>query len=241
MSTRSRVALTTLGWLAAALFVPLTLRGQVATESVVVQIPVGSFTPASSDETYGVDALSNARYATGPSPGISLTALVSGVTIPNGAVLDRIDFEVYDNDPDHRILAELFTCPALAPCNLPVEVSTDVQPGWTNLTISPIGYAIDNANYSYPIQVVLSVDSGLQLLRRAVVYYHLQVSPPPATATFLDVPMDSPYFQFVEALAASGITAGCGGGNFCPNNPVTRAQMAVFLTKALGLYWAPGQ
>jgi hypothetical protein len=28
-----------------------------------------------------------------------------------------------------------------------------------------------------------------------------------------------------------GITSGCGSGNFCPGNPVTRAQMAVFLLK----------
>jgi len=38
-------------------------------------------------------------------------------------------------------------------------------------------------------------------------------------------------------LAASGVTAGCGGGNFCPDAPVTRAQMATFLSRALGLYW----
>jgi len=69
------------------------------------------------------------------------------------------------------------------------------------------------------------------------VYYRLQVSPPPATATFNDVPVGNPYFQFVEALAASGVTAGCGGGNFCPDAPVTRAQMATFLARALGLYW----
>ena len=31
---------------------------------------------------------------------------------------------------------------------------------------------------------------------------------------------------------AEGITGGCGGGNYCPDNPVTRAQMAVFLLKA---------
>ncbi len=30
-----------------------------------------------------------------------------------------------------------------------------------------------------------------------------------------------------------GITGGCGNGNYCPNNPVTRQQMAVFLLKAL--------
>ena len=69
----------------------------------------------------------------------------------------------------------------------------------------------------------------------ASVDYELQVSPAPATATFGDVPTDHPFFQFVEALAASGITAGCGGGNFCPDQPLTRGQMAVFLSKALGL------
>ena len=33
-------------------------------------------------------------------------------------------------------------------------------------------------------------------------------------------------------LAAEGITAGCGGGKFCPGTAVTRDQMAVFLLKA---------
>jgi hypothetical protein len=51
------------------------------------------------------------------------------------------------------------------------------------------------------------------------------------------VPTNHPFFQFVEALAASGITAGCGNGNFCPDAPLTRGQIAVFLSKALGLHW----
>ena len=69
------------------------------------------------------------------------------------------------------------------------------------------------------------------------VRYRLQVSPPPEAATFGDVPTSHPFFQFVEALASSGITAGCGNGNFCPDQPLTRGQMAVFLSKALGLHW----
>ena len=44
-------------------------------------------------------------------------------------------------------------------------------------------------------------------------------------------------FPYIEALVASGITAGCGGGNYCPNAGLTRRQMAVFLAKALGLHW----
>lgn len=39
----------------------------------------------------------------------------------------------------------------------------------------------------------------------------------------------------VEALAREGITRGCGGDRFCPDDPVTRGQMAAFLVRALGL------
>jgi hypothetical protein len=67
--------------------------------------------------------------------------------------------------------------------------------------------------------------------------YQREVSPAPATPTFADVPASDSGFQFIEALAASGITGGCGNGNFCPNANVTRRQMAVFLAKALGLHW----
>jgi hypothetical protein len=37
---------------------------------------------------------------------------------------------------------------------------------------------------------------------------------------------------WIKQLAADGITGGCGNGNYCPESPVTRAQMAVFLLKA---------
>ena len=59
-------------------------------------------------------------------------------------------------------------------------------------------------------------------------------APPPATGTvFADVPADRFAAAWIEDLAARGITGGCGGGNYCPDGPVTRAQMAVFLLKAL--------
>jgi Glycoside hydrolase family 44/S-layer homology domain len=59
-------------------------------------------------------------------------------------------------------------------------------------------------------------------------------APPPATgAAFGDVPASAFAAAWIEDLAARGITGGCGGGNFCPDATVTRAQMAVFLLKAL--------
>ncbi len=59
--------------------------------------------------------------------------------------------------------------------------------------------------------------------------------PPPATGVFGDVPIGSFADGFIEQLAAEGITGGCGGGNFCPSDPITRAQMAVFLVRTFGL------
>ena len=56
--------------------------------------------------------------------------------------------------------------------------------------------------------------------------------PPPCVGTFPDVPCSSTFAPWIEALAASGITGGCGGGLYCPTNAVTRQQMAVFLLKA---------
>ncbi|MBK8824492.1 MAG: S-layer homology domain-containing protein [Anaerolineales bacterium] len=41
--------------------------------------------------------------------------------------------------------------------------------------------------------------------------------------------------SFYQAVAADGITSGCGNGNYCPDAEVTRAQMAVFLVKAFNL------
>jgi hypothetical protein len=57
-------------------------------------------------------------------------------------------------------------------------------------------------------------------------------APPACTGVFADVACPSGFaVDWIEGLAAEGITGGCGGGNYCPNNPVTRAQMAVFLLK----------
>jgi hypothetical protein len=55
-------------------------------------------------------------------------------------------------------------------------------------------------------------------------------TPPSCTSpSFSDVPCSSPFARWIEELVLRGITAGCGGGNFCPANSVTRGEMAVFL------------
>ena len=51
-------------------------------------------------------------------------------------------------------------------------------------------------------------------------------------ATFEDVPADAPYADAVAAIADLGVTTGCTATSFCPDQTVTRAQMASFLVRA---------
>jgi len=60
-------------------------------------------------------------------------------------------------------------------------------------------------------------------------------TPPACQGVFGDVACPSLFADWIEQLAAEGVTAGCGGGNYCPAVPQTRAQMAVFLTRTFGL------
>jgi hypothetical protein len=51
-------------------------------------------------------------------------------------------------------------------------------------------------------------------------------------ADFLDVPQADPFHGYVETIFRDGVTAGCSGGNYCRDDAVSRAQMAVFLLKS---------
>ena len=102
----------------------------------------------------------------------------------------------------------------------------------------------DTRNCSYSVRVIFAAGRRGVRRRRArgpETPDRLDASglPAPATATFNDVSTSHPFFQFVEALAKSGITGGCSAAPplFCPDQPLTRAQMAAFLAKGLGLQW----
>jgi hypothetical protein len=55
-----------------------------------------------------------------------------------------------------------------------------------------------------------------------------------ASHQFGDVPDSNTFHNSIDAVADSGITAGCGGGNYCPKGNVTREQMAGYLVRGLG-------
>lgn len=172
------------------------------------------------------------------------TRLQGPVDLPGGALLTYLELNSCDADPAADMTLKLYDLSTLNVNNSTLAtISTSGSAGCANLPVdlAPLNYTVDNKAHRLLMEVSSSTDpeQGCLLnLRGAVIGYKLQVSPGPATATFNDVATSHPFFQFVEALAASGITVGCGSGNYCPDNPMTRGQMAVFLAKALGLNWS---
>jgi hypothetical protein len=167
---------------------------------------------------------------------------------PNGAMLDRVSWWWLDSDPADSQRMEVWeTCLPTQAAGQPVHTLLGTQdtpvgaPG-AGFTGIDIGLTADTKNCMYFARVALTLTPncvGPSLTTYKVrAEWRRQVSPAPALATFPnDVPTGHPLFRFVEALAASGVTGGCGGGTYCPDAPITRGQMAVFLAAALGLQW----
>jgi hypothetical protein len=62
----------------------------------------------------------------------------------------------------------------------------------------------------------------------------------PGQEMFADVPASSQFCRWVQELARRGVVAGCGGGNYCPSQGVSRQQLAVYLLATLeGTAYAP--
>jgi hypothetical protein len=154
--------------------------------------------------------------------------------LPAGALVTSATLYYYDDSGTDPSIGLYGGVPGTKSAGL-MSLSPPAFNGGNNVVtfLAAPPFTIDNTS-AYVVLAILSAGHRIQGIRFD---YKLQVSPAPATATFNDVPTSHPFFQFVEALAASGITAGCGGGKFCPDQPLTRGQMAVFLSKALGLYF----
>ena len=184
-------------------------------------------------------ALSNLQYF-----------FVAPLRLPTGALVDGYTVIYEDSDADKDLSFALYrhwvgslgsTGTAQIGTTFTSSGSPGVRSTWVDLDPDlTIDYYLSFSftTQSYVLHYITDLSDNLRF-RGVIVQWKRQVSPAPATATFVDVPLGSFGFKHVEALAASGITAGCGGGNFCPTNTLTRVEMAVFLAKALGLHWSP--
>ncbi len=215
---------------------------------VAVNIPGIAFQPQW-DGQFGHFGNGSIHKAAGGANGAFLHA---GVVLPEGALIDGYTATVYDSSATENLSLELYRCAGNPndACTELGDLETSGSAGWevmyTDLPSGDHTYrtwdwgTTDPVFYRFYLELssLDGMDSSLRF-KGVILWYKNQVSPSPATATFTDVPTGHPFFQHVEALAASGITAGCGANTFCPDAPLTRGQMAVFLAKALGLHWVP--
>lgn len=198
-----------------------------------------AFSPIQNDVTWGTSFVDNnvVIYHSGGS-----TLRETTFNVPNGSLIEEVGMRFCDSTPTSSFgsLLRIEDSSGAPNQSIPLVSSTPEEaPGcvYRSVTLSP-SIEVDNATKVYSLEIFLDPTANSNIaFGHARVRYRLQVSPAPQTATFGDVPVDHQFFRFVEALAAAGITGGCGGGNFCPNNPVTRGQMAAFLSIALGLHF----
>lgn len=54
-----------------------------------------------------------------------------------------------------------------------------------------------------------------------------------SSAPFSDVAANHPYCAWIQQLKDDQVSSGCGGGKFCPDQPVTRAQISMLLERAM--------
>ncbi len=161
--------------------------------------------------------------------------LYAGVALPSGSRITGLEIAGCDSGAG-ALSARLFRCldPDFTCTPIAAIVASDTPAcGYSSVPVT--NATVDNFAYSYAVEVQMGASQSFRAVR---VFHRRQVSPAPATATFADVPTTDSRFRFVEALVAAGITGGCGGGGYCPDTPVTRGQMAVFLAVGLGLFWA---
>ena len=182
--------------------------------------------------------------------------------VPVGASVEQVCIEAFDND-DIEALQFLLVGAEAGSAGNPTPAAVALasattgaapMPGFVTLCAAPSGpfnfplsvRTVGNINgtgsdttihYYLLFNVPRTNVANAVMVGPAIVNWRRAVSPAPATATFTDVPTTHAFFRFVEAFSRAGITGGCGGGLYCPDDPVTRGQMATFLAVAMGLHF----
>ena len=221
----------------------------VATEagariSATATDPAGNTSEFSQRIVFAMTSATSGPAAGGTAIAVSGTDFASPTTMTIGGIATPVTFV-----NDHALQS---TSPALGPgsVNDLVVTTPDATTGtlpkaWvadfldvpgiqqfhsfvTTLVSNGITAGVGGGNYGVDAPTLRQQMAVFLLKARHGLCY----SPPTCTGVFPDVACPSTFADWIEALAAEGITGGCGGGNYCPTAPVRRDQMAVFLLKA---------
>jgi hypothetical protein len=169
---------------------------------------------------------------------------VSSPTLPGGSRIVYVEFDFCDGSAtDQHLSLTVWNCDFEGFCDstpLTTLTSTSDAGNPCRVATESISQRVDNFLGQTLLDITMAATDGTNTFSGVILGYVLEVSPAPPTATFNDVPTGHPFFQYIEALAESGVTGGCSAAPplYCPDNPVTRGQMAVFLSKLTGLSWS---
>jgi hypothetical protein len=160
----------------------------------------------------------------------AITAGVGGGSYGVGADTLRQQMAVF------LLKAKYGLCYTPPPCTTQVFTDVPCSSGfapWINELVAEGITGGCGAGIYCPTSPVLRQQMAVLLLRT----YEAPGYAPPAciTATFADVPCSSNFAPWIYELVARNITAGCGGGNYCPTLTANRGQMATFVVKTFGL------
>jgi len=217
--------------------------GAGARISATATDPLGNTSEFSQRIVFAMLASTSGPAAGGTPITVSGTDFANPTAMTVGGVAVSVTF-----DSDHQLES---TSPALAPGT--VNDLTVTTPDGTTGTLLKAWVAdfldVPGSQQFYSFVTTL-VSNGITVgvgggnygvdaptLRQQMAVFILKAkhglcyTPPPCSGMFGDVPCSSNFAPWIEAMANEGITGGCGGGNFCPTNPVRRDQMAVFLLK----------
>jgi hypothetical protein len=204
----------------------------------MVQVPAAQCEPVAG--TTSASGANGYFYSTG-GPGY----FDCPIDFPAGARPVRLDGVVHDSDDTGSVYLIFEYCEGAATSGCTAWAATGSSgtaaapfTGYFSLDLTGYPFLVDKTARLYFVRVLMGAAGSTNQFREVDVYYRRQVSTPlPGTQTFGDVPAGHPFYKAIEALSASGITGGCGGGNFCPAGNVTRGEVAAFLARALGLHF----
>jgi S-layer homology domain len=200
------------------------------------------FVPIRSGESYSINPWG---YMETYSP---TSLFVAAIRLPSGAYLDGARFYYYDNDVNSSPRMHIYrqTVPLQGSTNNPIELCkvdppASATPGYSSGLGNCTGGidTIKNVDNTYKIGVYL--DSTYPISFYGVRLWWWRQIRTGLSHPFTDIGHLSQNFRdSIAALYQSGITTGTTPTTYSPGNPVTRAQMAAFLTRALGLHWDIG-
>jgi hypothetical protein len=240
--------------------VPPRAPNQFGGSPIKTVVPSQSFVPLTNASVYASTVTGYHFTTQGP------VFMWAPLEVPIGASVEEVCLEVFDNN-DATFVAFIVVGAEAGSAGNPapgIAAIADAQtppggagPGYVSIC------AVANPGFSFPFTVrtkgnldATGTDTTLHyylivllptargaddvMAGPAVVTWSRVVTAPPPTPTFSDVPATHIFRKWIEALAVSGITGGCDAGppaRYCPAEPITRGQMAVFVAQALGLYY----